>query len=478
MVFLKFILYIVNILFFGYLIVKFVIYPANRSFQVSFSERAVLSFGLGSGFIGLEALLLSFSGPIHLLKLLSYQAWAVVMLYAFFKIKNRHCGNLAGLSAHNPHLNCHGRKNSFSFVFLFFFLLCAWETFYIFSEAACLPFLAWDAWGNWGLKAKIIYFEKSFPFKIWTQLPWMRHPDHLEYPLLIPFLEAYLYFFIGKIYEPLAKLFCSFYYVGLIMLFFNQLKRDFSDKFTWAACFCLATVPTIVSVAYSGYMDVVLTFFMTAGGLYIWRYVREGEDVYLLAGSLFTGLSMWVKNEGLSFWAALFLASIVICFFKGVKIDRKKFLPAIFFIPLVIYLPWVIFKHRLGIEIGCLDNSLGNFAPSIAQRLVIMFHAYRASYFNVGQWNIFWFVFVVYLAWFLISPKDKRLFFFVFIIFFQLIFYAIVFIVWPVSNQTIELYIFSAMERLPLHMLPLALFFVCQQAGRSFLLERPNNVYE
>ncbi|MFH1692427.1 MAG: glycosyltransferase family 39 protein [Candidatus Omnitrophota bacterium] len=469
MIFLKFILCLSNFLLFGFFLMKLAIYPRQQFAQLGFIEKAVLSFGLGTGFVGLGTLLLSFSHTLDLYVLLAYQVLVLAVCYVLYRIRHKTADDVIVLVPKK-------QKSAISLIVIFFSLLIAWEVFYIFSEAACLPFVAWDAWGNWGMKAKMIYFEKSFPYKLWTQLPWMRHPDHLEYPLLMPYLEVYTYLFLGKIYEPLAKLFCSQYYLGLLALFFVHLRKDFSDTFALGACFCLATVPTIVDVAYSGYMDIALVFFVSAGVLYVWRYMRAQNNVDLLVGSLFVGLGTWVKNEGLSFWIALFFSCVALCLFRSLKVDKKRLLCSIFFIPLVIYLPWAIFKHRFAIEIGCLNNSLENIIPSIGHRLMIMFNAGKMSCFNPGQWNIFWFVFILSVVKFLIKPKDKFLAFFLFILFFQLMFYAVVFIVWPVSNQTIDLYIFSAMERLPLQTLPLALFFMCQQAGKLFIVKREEHV--
>ncbi len=434
---------------------KLFFHPKER---LPFGEVIVLAFGIGTGFAGLETFFLSFTK--NLLStgyLLLFQA--ILFILAIFKFKK---------SFFHWKKSYTDEKVNYSPLALFFLLIILWEIIYIFFEAFSLPFTAWDAWGNWGFKAKIFFLEKTFPFQLWTQLPWVKHPNHLDCPLLIPFLEAYIYFFLGQVHEPLVKVFCSFYYIGIIALFYYHLKKQFINKFVLGSCFCLATIPNLIGMSSTGYMDVPLTFYITCGTLYIWRYLKVEDNSLLLLGSLFIGLGTWIKNEGLSFWLALFLSCLLICLLFKLNINKKRFLFTVLFMPLLIYFPWFIFKYSLGIKVGYFQSSLNEFFGLAKQRLPLILDIWVRNCLNTQKWNIFWLGFIFSLIWFFIRPYKKVSIFFFFIIIFQLIFYFIIYIIWPTTMSDIELQILNSVDRLPLHIAPVALLFICQQLGERW----------
>ena len=84
---------------------------------------------------------------------------------------------------------------------------------------------------------------------------------------------------------------------------------------------------------------------------------------------------------------------------------------------------------------------------------------------NVGKWNILWIGFIIVLVWFLIRPREKLAWFFLLIVIFQLGFYFIIYIIWPTTLPDLELQILNSVDRLPLHLVTLVLFFICLQLG-------------
>jgi len=455
MIFLRFIFCIFSILITGYTILRLFFHPKER---LPLGEVIVLAFGIGTGFVSLETFFLSFTKILLSAGyLLLFQL--ILFVIAIFKFKKYFFYWRKSYT---------DEKLTYSPLTLFFLLIILWEIIYVFLDAFRLPFTAWDAWGHWGFQAKIFFLEKTFPFQLWTQLPWIKHPNHLGSPLLIPFLEAYIYFFLGQVHEPLVKVFCSFYYVCIIVLFYYQLRRQFLDKFVLGSCLCLATIPNLINQAPIGYMDIPLTFYITCGILYIWRYLQEKDRSFLLLGSIFIGLSMWTKNEGFSLWLALFLSCILICLWFKLNINKRGFLFTVLFIPLLIYFPWLIFKYSLGIKVGYFQSSLNEFFGLAKQRLPLILDIWIRNCLNTQKWNIFWFSFIFSLLWFFVKPYKKISIFLFFIVVFQLIFYFIIYIIWPITMSDIELQILNSVDRLPLHIIPVALLFICQQLGETW----------
>ena len=460
MLFLRFIFSIFSILITGYIILKLFFHPKER---LPFGEIIILAFGIGVGFAGLETLFLSFTKyPLNTGYLLSFQFMLLVI--AIFKFKK---------SFFYWEKSYTDEKVTYSPLALFFLLIILWEIIYIFLEAFSLPFTAWDAWGNWGFKAKIIFSEKSFPYKLWTQLPWIKHPAHLDYPLLIPFAEAYVYLFLGQAYDPLAKVFCSLYYLGLIVLFYYYLKKQFNSNFALGGAFCLASIPNLLMISPTGYMEPALIFYVTVGILYIKRYLKEKDNCLILLGTLFIGLGMLTKNEGLSLWLALFFSSLLLALLFKLNVNKKKFIIFILFIPLLIYSPWFIFKHIFMLKPEFFTTpfliTLKNIFILVQQRLPLIFNILIKNIFDLQKWNVLWIYFLLSIIWFLFKGlKNTYTFFLLSIIILQIIFDFIIYVIWPVNIFELNLHILNSIDRLLTDISPLSLLFIYEVIGERW----------
>lgn len=456
MIFLKFAFCIFSILVSGYTILRLFFYPKER---LPFGEIIILSFGIGTGFVGLEFFSLALiKKPISVSYLLLFQI--ILLIFALFKFKKNFFYWQASYKQ---------QKFIYTPLAILFLSVILWEIIYVFLGAFSLPFTAWDAWGNWGFKAKIFFIEKGVPFELFTQLPWIKYPPaHPDYPLLVPFVESYIYFFLGQVHEPLIKLFCSFYYIGIIALFYYHLKKQFINSFALWNCFCLATIPNLVNIASTGYIEIPLTFYISCSILYIWRFLKEKDNSALLLGSLFAALAMWTKNEGVSFYVALFLSCILISLLFDLNINKKIFLFIVLFIPLLIFFPWILLRFILGIKTVYFGSSFDGFFNLAKQRLPLILDIWLRNGLDIQKWNIFWIGFVVSLIWFFIRSGEKLSIFFILIIAFQLIFYFIIYIIWPETIEYVRWQILNSVDRLPVHLIPIALFFICQQLGKKW----------
>ena len=448
----KFTLAVLSIIITGYAGLRLLTGPGR---ELPPGEALSLAFGLGTGFVGLESFLLTFfKYPLGLGYLLFFQI--VFIIFAALKLKKNF------FYRYSP--SWYKQKISLSPLAVLFLAIITWEIAFVFLKASSLPFDAasWDAWASWGFKAKLFFVERAFPVQYSAVFPGFAHPD---YPVLMPFAETYIYFFLGRIHEPLVKLFCSFFYAATIVLFYYQLKRRFRVEFALGGCLVLATIPSLLNMAPAAYMDVPLAFYISAAVLYSWRYLKEKDELFLWLGVIFMGLGMWVKNEGFGFWAALVISSLLACWLFKPDINRKKFLSAIIFVPALIYLPWLLFKYYFKLGVTYFQSSAWNLADLIQQRLPMVLEIWVRRGLDIGRWNIFWLGFIIALIWFFIRPREKLAWFLLLIIVLQLGFYFIIYIIWPISLPDLELQIFNSVDRLPLQLITLVLFFICLQAG-------------
>jgi 4-amino-4-deoxy-L-arabinose transferase-like glycosyltransferase len=361
---------------------------ANKEF--SLLEYLSLSFGLGCGFISLAMLIFSFLNiPFSILNF----SITLISFWVFCLIKN--------FKRRDKEIIFNFKRNRiqkyYSLLAAIFISLIVFQIIYVLTDSASLPFTkidTWDAWCNYGFKAKIFFLERSIPAAKFitheTSIP------HRDYPLLIPLMETYIYVFLGKIYEPFAKLFCSLFYVCLIIVFYNQLNKIQNRPLALISTFILSVIPYLLALAKSGYADLPLAFFYFVAVIYLFFGLTEPNKKFILLSALFSGFGAWTKNEGL----ALTLVNILILFIFLLYQRKNKSLSFFIFVKylsiiLLINIPWLIFKNLLFLENDIFNytNLKTNltFAVFATKLPVIISGITKMLLFNFKDWNIFWF---------------------------------------------------------------------------------------
>jgi 4-amino-4-deoxy-L-arabinose transferase-like glycosyltransferase len=300
---------------------------------------------------------------------------------------------------------------------IIFALLIFFNIFHVLIDALAMPFVSWDSWCNYGHKAKIFYHTKKIdPTLFTTSHISFPHPD---YPPAVPLIEAYIYLFLGTIHEPLAKLWLSFYYPLLILVFYVVLRRCYSSNLALRFAFILSAIPKILKDASMGGIDVVMTFYVTTGILYLWSYMKDKKDIYLFISSIFLGLGMWIKNEALSMYLIVIVSGFFVWLISPeVKNSfKKRELKIITIIPMVIILPWLFFRHHYGVIPDYFKGNISDMPYIIASRMSDVLVLLFFEPLQLLNWNILWYLFVAYTVLHFCYFKEKSSTFFLFIVF-------------------------------------------------------------
>lgn len=324
--------------------------------------------------------------------------------------------------------------------------------------------LGFDGLLTWGFKGKLAFGEGTWPVAYFVD-PW-RQLSHPDYPLLIPSIEAWIYTFLGLVDEQVVKLLFILCYFALLVLFWDLSEAHVSSSTSIFYTILLATTPYLASIAaVSGYVDVPLALYLLGATAYLHRWVKKGQDTDLLLGAVLSALAVWVKREGIVYW--LFNAFTVVAYVlvwghtalswreKGNKLLR-------FFVPAaLILLPWFGFLKWLQVP-----NS--DFAPiSITTlwenraRVPIIVGKVVGQYVSFGRWGVAW------VIWWLVTLGRWRQFsqpatlYLWSVAFFPVMGLSFVFVfsVWEPFTLHMDL----SLERLFLHALPLAWYFMTRQ---------------
>ncbi|HUP27024.1 MAG TPA: glycosyltransferase family 39 protein, partial [Chloroflexia bacterium] len=172
------------------------------------------------------------------------------------------------------------------------------------------PLQVWDSWVNWGVKARIIFLEGGISPAVYSDPS--RAVTQLDYPLLVPLNEAWLYRWVGTPDDRLAGVVSLLFYLSLIGIFYSTLRRTgIRHTGALAATVAIATVANIAGLAGIVFSELPLVVLALIASLYLLAWLKHGEPRTLAIAAICAGLMPWTKREGLVLLGALCLALVL-----------------------------------------------------------------------------------------------------------------------------------------------------------------------
>jgi hypothetical protein len=179
----------------------------------------------------------------------------------------------------------------------------AWPTF------AAKPLDDYDGWAMWGMKAKALtLFGWADPDLFAAKAA---APLHLDYPLLVPSLDAVAARAMGGFDPRLIHLqFLLFGVAGAAAL--HALLRDRTPPWLrWPALVAVLASPGLTGQLLTGYADIPLALFVAAALVAAVRWIDDGEPRTLALATAFLAAAAMTKNEGAIFVGAALVALAV-----------------------------------------------------------------------------------------------------------------------------------------------------------------------
>lgn len=313
-------------------------------------------------------------------------------------------------------------------------------------ESVLRPLLAWDGWAHWFLGGKSFYIEKSI------------NPEYYRYanvsnPPVVNLLIAFFYFMLGTVEDRFILLIYPAFYISLLMVFYSNLRRVSTQKFTMWFTFLLASTHELIRHSGrfdAGNGDLPLAYFFFCSATLLLLFIRYKSLGYLILSNIFLGVGSLVKSEGLPF----LIVSLLVTLFlvpeaKGV---RKFFAHAV-----ILPVGWYLFKaiHQLPES----PFITGNIE---AQRLPMILYYSFMEFINIQRWNLLWPLFF-FLLFFYKSAKQVSII--VWIVLLQLGVYMLIYMMTPVDPVR---HLLNTFDRLLLHVAPLALLFIAITISQLF----------
>ena len=261
------------------------------------------------------------------------------------------------------------------------------KVIYVFFEALIKPVVAWDAWGNWALKAKIFFLD-PVPLVSYFERYRAGLPD---YPLHLPLLESWIYTCLGEWNDQLVKIIFPLYFLSLLLLFYYALRRTAPRLNALLFTFLLSSLPFLVYHATIEYADFPLALYYSFSLILLYLWAEKSDRGFFLCSALLAGMLPLVKKEGLVYLLIiLFILAIILLIKKSSLAEKTRAFISYAIFPVLICSPWLIFTKLLRLEGAGVQAPHLIALPDLLDRLLNIIIIFFNKMFLSGNWNIIW----------------------------------------------------------------------------------------
>jgi len=301
--------------------------------------------------------------------------------------------------------------------------------------ALIFPVRFWDAITCWSFKAKAFFLDKAI-YDFYSKHSY--EFSHPSYPLLLPFLQTYLYLSMGILNENLVKIIFPIFYISLLIAIYSFLRLKYLKIVSLFFTFVLSTVPIICDHAYIEYTNLPFAFYLFLSVMFMALWMKYNENRLIILSAIFTSQLPLLRSEGIIF-SAFILIMFIFLLLKSKEYDKKSFLSKedikinhyhkhhkykkcnekanLLLLTLVIFLifitPWLIIKFKLDLKIISIDwigfqNSITFFKENFMNSIIgllneFLFSKYDStnSFFK-SSYSIYW---IIIIFTFVIFPE-------------------------------------------------------------------------
>ncbi|MEN3310732.1 MAG: hypothetical protein V7645_61 [Actinomycetota bacterium] len=254
------------------------------------------------------------------------------------------------------------------------------------------PLNRYDAWAIWALKGHALYAFGWADPAVFAGASYRF--ANLDYPLLLPSLEAVDFRALGAFDTRLLHVQFLLFLVAALLALFALLRDRVPSLVLWLSLFALSLAPAMFDQLLTAYADIPLALVFGVGVGAAGRWVITNERWALaLATFCFAG-ALLTKNEGSLFVLAVFLGLL------AAARTRWRALALAAAVDVLLLLPWRIYVHSHGLR--DINYSLGDSFDfgHVHGRLgvgPIAFRTLAGQMFDPHQWGLLMAIFAALL---------------------------------------------------------------------------------
>jgi hypothetical protein len=267
------------------------------------------------------------------------------------------------------------------------------------AEVSWRPLYPWDAWTQWGTKARVWFELKTMaPFVTGTE--WLRAATAAvyfdaapHYPATVPLFQVWSATLLGRWDDALINLpwWLSALAFGFA-LYGEFLRLRFDALPALVATWLIVSLPIFdAHVALAGYADLPMATYLTLGALAALRSVQSRHWPDAATALLLLAACTTIKNPGVV-WVLTLVPGLAVALLgrTGVRLAAIAFIAVTVVLLFFARSDAVLFGYRLHLE----------FDPPI--------RALVESYFTLANWHLLWYsiVAVAILGWRHLLSRD------------------------------------------------------------------------
>jgi hypothetical protein len=254
---------------------------------------------------------------------------------------------------------------------------------------AVAPLDRYDAWAIWALKGHALYAFGGADPAVFAGSQY--HFANLDYPLLLPSLEAVDFHAMGAFDTRLLHLQFLLLLVAALAALGTLLAGQVRPLLLWMLLGAVALAPAVFDQLLTAYADLPLALLFAVGVAAAARWLLTDERWALAVATLCFAGALLTKNEGTLFVAAAFVGLF------AAALSRWRALAVAVAVDVALLLPWKLYvraHHLSDINYNLADS----FHPHKLGVGPIAFRTLGGQMLDPRQWGLLAPIFLVVLA--------------------------------------------------------------------------------
>ena len=343
-----------------------------------------------------------------------------------------------------------------------------------FVSAFLMPPNSYDGRAAFALKARVLYDAGTTRGEDFTDIHRLHFNAH--YPLLVPLLEAELFWAQGSSDDQLLRVIFAMFVVSLIAVVIGELKRTMSPVAAAACGIFLLFTPYVLTTfeggGLSASVDVPFACFVTAAVIEAGHWLRTQETRRALLAGGMLGAACLTKSEGTVWVAAMTAAFGLLCWRRPLQFRATHWRTATAGVAILLGMVALSMLARRQVPAS---PYLRDYAQAMRwDWLVQVWHRpleiaqfAGQEYLNLEHWALFW---PCVAAGFLLlrrrTPVSPEVWFARAV---AILIFAADFAIFTITPYHLHFHLRTALGRLTLHFLPLVALVLAEQVRASQL---------
>jgi hypothetical protein len=254
-------------------------------------------------------------------------------------------------------------------------------------ESAVQLLDTWDSWAIWTMKARaLVLLDRLFAGAPYSGA-------HLDYPLLLPGLEAVDFHFMRGLNDRVVHVQLWLLLAAFVAAAERLLRGRADPLLVWPALLLVAAAPATETLIQMGYADVPAALFAALAALAGWLYVEEGATHWAASLGVFAAAASATKRDTWPFVLALLVITAVMARMRHGRLLPLALSAGLVGVTVGSWIGWLA-AHGIGSSEDDVPLNRGLNPPYLAE------HAGRAV---TAAWSVVWYAFRPSL-WLLLGP--------------------------------------------------------------------------